>query len=67
MAVPQYTGFINFGVGKPDDGTTGEVSGIGVYRLPAPPAPEDEAEAAKDGAKDGAKDKKKEQKKGRRK
>jgi hypothetical protein len=42
VAVPQYTGFINFGVGKPDDGTTGEVSGIGVYRLPAPPAPEEE-------------------------
>ena len=67
LPVPQYTGGLSFRITKPDDGTTGEVSGIGVYRLPAPPAPEDEAEAAKDGAKDGAKDKKKEQKKGRRK
>lgn len=60
VAVPQYTGFINFGVGKPDDGTTGEVSGIGVYRLPAPPAPEEETANADNKAKS---DEKGEQKK----
>ena len=48
VRVPQYTESISLGVGKPDDGETAEISGIGAYRLPAPMEPEDEAEPAKD-------------------
>lgn len=46
VRVPQYTESISLGVGKPDDGETAEITGVGAYRLPAPMEPGETDEPA---------------------